>query len=137
MMVTTGGRAVSCSGLSSTASASAWAAYSSSRTASNPKADAIRSIWSKSSRWFTVTINPSSLKANWTIWVAGTFIAAASSETEMNSFTRMRVFSRSFSSAIRPACTSRNEGSSGRRPLRPAGPFMPCRVRRMLACTAS
>ena len=66
MMVTTGGRGASSSGLSSIDS-SAWAAYSSSRTASNPNAEAISSIWSKSSRWFTVTMRPSSLKANWTI----------------------------------------------------------------------
>ena len=48
----------------------------------------ISSIWSKSSRWFTVTIRPSS-PTNWTIWVAGTFMAPASSETEMNSLTRI------------------------------------------------
>jgi hypothetical protein len=42
---------------------------------------------------------PSSLNANWTIWVAGIFMLSASSETEMNSLTRIRVFSRSFSSA--------------------------------------
>ena len=137
MIVTTGGRGESVSGASSAASVSDWAAYSSSRTASKPKADAISSIWSKSSRWFTVTMRPSSLNANWTIWVAGTFIAAASSDTEMNSLTRIRVFSLSRSSAIRPAWTSRNDGSSGRRPLRPGLPFMPCSVRRMFACTAS
>ena len=83
------------------------AAYSSSRTAWKPNAEAISSIWSKSRRWLTVTIRPSSLNANWTIWVAGTFMAPASSETEMNSLTRMRVFSRSFSSAMRPACDAR------------------------------
>jgi hypothetical protein len=43
------------------------------------------------------------LKANWTICVAGIFIRPASSLTEMNSLTRMSVFSRSFSSAISPA----------------------------------
>ena len=80
------------------------AAYSSSRTAWKPNADAISSIWSKSSRWLTVTIRPSSLNANWTIWVAGTFMAPASSDTETNSLTRIRVFSRSRSSASRPAC---------------------------------
>ena len=137
MMVTTGGRDSSDSGASSVVSASTWAAYSSSRTASKPNADAMSSIWSKSSRWLTVTMRPSSLNANWTIWVAGTFIAVASSDTETNSLTRMRVFSFSRSSASRPACSSRKDGSSGRRtPFRP-GPFMPCRVRRMLACTAS
>ncbi len=47
----------------------------SSRTASKPNSEAISSIWSKSSRWLTVTMSPSSLNANWTIWVAGTFIA--------------------------------------------------------------
>ena len=90
----------------------------SAATASKPKADAISSIWSKSSRWFTVTISPSSLNANWTIWVAGTFIAPASSETEMNSFTRMRVFSRSRSSAAgRPA----PRGTTARRCGGPSG----------------
>ena len=138
MMVTTGGRDTSCSGVSSVASVSISAAYSSSRVASNPNADAISSIWSKSSRWFTVTIRPSSLNANWTIWVAGTFMAPASSDTLTNSLTRIRVFSRSRSSAMRPATTSRYDGSSERRtPFRPAGPFMPCRVLRMFACTAS
>ena len=61
-----------------------------------------------------------------------------SSETVMNSLTLMRVFSLSFSSARRPAWTSRYDGSSERRtPFRPAGPFMPCSVFRMFACTAS
>ena len=138
MIVTTGGRGTCSSGDSSACSVSSSAAYSSSRTASKPNAEAISSIWSKSSRWFTVTMRPSSLNANWTIWVAGTFIAPASSETETNSLTRIRVFSRSRSSANRPAWTSRYDGSSDRRtPFRPAGPFMPCRVFRMFACTAS
>ena len=42
---------------------------------------AISSIWSKSSRWLIVTIRPSFLNANPTIWVAGTFMAPASSDT--------------------------------------------------------
>ncbi|MEZ4456555.1 MAG: hypothetical protein R2882_08415 [Gemmatimonadales bacterium] len=50
---------------------------------------------------------PISLNANWTIWVAGIFIASASSDTEMNSFTRIRVFSRSRSSAVLLARRSR------------------------------
>ena len=75
MMVTTGGRGTEVLGLVGLLDdARASAAYSSSRTAWKPNSEAISSIWSKSSRWFTVTIRPSSLKANWTIWVAGTFI---------------------------------------------------------------
>ena len=67
-------------GASTTSSAStASAAYSSSLTAWKPNSEAISSIWSKSRRWFTVTIRPSSLKANWTIWVAGIFMISASS----------------------------------------------------------
>ena len=106
-------------------------------TAWNPNSDAINSIWSKSSRWFTVTIRPSSLKANATIWLAGIFIASASSLTEMNSLTRMRVFSSAFSSAARDAMISRYVGSSERLFLRDGLPFIPCSVFRMFACTWS
>ena len=70
-----------------------------------PNSEAINSIWSKSRRWFTVTMSPSSLNASCTIWVAGTFMRSASSDTEMNSLTLTRVFSRSFSSAARAACS--------------------------------
>ncbi len=106
MMVTIGERGSSFSSGSCSGCAKS-AAYSSSRTAWNPNSDAISSIWSKSRRWFTVTIIPISLNANCTIWVAGTFISSASSETEMNSLTRTRVFSRSRSSADLLAIRSR------------------------------
>ena len=100
MMVTTGGRGLRVSAASVVSSA--WVvAYSSSRTAWNPNADAISSIMSKSSRWLIVTIWPSSLNAKVTIWVGGTFSVLASSETVMNSVTRTRVFSRSRSSRRR------------------------------------
>jgi hypothetical protein len=136
MMVTTGGRAWGSPGSSAASGTSTSATYSSSRTASKPKAEAISSIWSKSRRWFTVTMSPSSLNANWTIWVAGTFMISASSDTEMNSLTRMRVFSSSRSSAARLARRSRYDGWSAR-PRRRPGPRMPARVFMTFSRTAS
>src|SRR5436190_6899561 len=138
MIVTIGGRGFRVS----TASwvCSVWVvAYSSSRTAWNPKADAINSIMSKSSRWLIVTIWPSSLKAKVTIWVGGTFSVLASSETVMNSVTRTSVFSRSRSSRRRSSCTSRNVGPSSRRwtPFLPTGALSVARVREMFWATAS
>ena len=53
--------------------------------------------------WFTVTISPSSLKANWTIWVAGTFMAASQLGDGDEFVDPNERLSRSFSSARRPA----------------------------------
>src|SRR5436305_1554263 len=139
MTVTTGERGLSAPASSVTVSSGAATAYSSSRTAWKPNADAISSIISKSSRWLIVTICPSSLKANATISLAGTLRLLASSETVMNSVTRTSVFSRSFSSRRFCSSTSRKLGPSSRRctPLRPTGPLIEARVREMFCATAS
>src|SRR5437773_2378143 len=131
MTVTTGGRALSVACASSGACSPSPTTYSSSRTAWNPNADAINSIISKSSRWLIVTICPSSLKAKATISLAGTLRMLASSETVMNSVTRTRVFSRSFSSRRFSSWISRKLGPSSRRctPLRAAGPLIEASVR--------
>src|SRR6266571_8405875 len=120
MTVTTGGRGLSVAWASSGACSPSPMTYSDSRTAWNPNADAISSIMSKSSRWLIVTICPSSLKAKATISLAGTLRMLASSETVMNSVTRTRVFSRSFSSRRFSSWISRKLGPSSRRctPLR-------------------
>src|SRR5437773_8089850 len=79
MMVTIGGRGLSVSAASLVGSV--WVvAYSSSRTAWKPNADAISSIISKSSRWLIVTIWPSSLNAKVTICVGGTLSVLRSEE---------------------------------------------------------
>src|SRR2546427_8815387 len=138
MIVTTGGRGFSVSAASLVSSV--WVvAYSSSRTAWNPKADAISSIVSKSSRWLIVTIWPSSLNAKVTICVGGTLSVLASSETVMNSVRGTRVFSRSRSSRRRSSWTSRNVGPSSRRwtPFLPTGAFSVASVREMFWATAS
>ena len=137
MMVTTGGRASSGSGASSTASLSTCAAYSSSRTASKPNAEAMSSIWSKSSRWLTVTMRPSSLNANWTIWVAGTFIAPGElghGDELVDPDAGLLLLPLLGQPAGLHLAEGRLVGATS-----PSGPrpFMPCRVRRMLACTAS
>src|SRR5438093_93377 len=137
--VTTGGRALSVACASSGACSPSPTTYSSSRTAWNPNADAINSIISKSSRWLIVTICPSSLKAKATISLAGTLRMLASSETVMNSVTRTRVFSRSFSSRRFSSWMSRKLGPSSRRctPLRATGPLIDASVREMFCATAS
>ena len=86
-----------------------------------------------------VTICPSSLKANPTISLAGTFRMLASSETVMNSVTRTSVFSRSFSSRRFCSSTSRKLGPSSRRcaPFFAAGPLIDAKVREMFWATAS
>src|SRR5207247_1449502 len=139
MTVTTGGRGLSVAWASSGACSPSPTTYSDSRTAWNPNADAISSIMSKSSRWLIVTICPSSLKAKATISLAGTLRMLASSETVMNSVTRTRVFSRSFSSRRFSSWMSRKLGPSSRRctPLRAAGPLIEASVREMFCATAS
>src|SRR5213078_2035166 len=139
MTVTTGERGLRAPASSVTASSGAATAYSSSRTAWNPNADAINSIMSKSSRWLIVTICPSSLKAKVTISLAGILRVLASSLTVMNSVTRTSVFSRSFSSRRFCSSRSRKLGPSSRRctPRLPTGPLMDARVREMFCATAS
>src|SRR5881409_2300566 len=139
MTVTTGARGLRSPASSFGCSSDAARAYSSSRTAWKPKADAMSSIISKSRRWLIVTICPSSLKSKLTISLAGTFRMFASSETVMNSVTRTSVFSRSFSSRRFCSSRSRKLGPSSRRctPLRPTGPLMDARVREMFCATAS
>ena len=139
MTVTTGERASRASSSSFVASSGAATAYSSSRTAWNPNAEAISSIMSKSRRWLMVTICWSSLKAKPTISLAGTFRVLASSDTVMNSVTRTSVFSRSFSSRRFCSSTSRKLGPSSRRctPLRATGPLIEASVREMFCATAS
>src|SRR5437867_4503087 len=120
MTVTTGARDLRSPAASFGCSSDVARAYSSSRTAWKPKAEAMSSIISKSRRWLIVTICPSSLKAKLTISLAGTFRMFASSETVMNSVTRTSVFSRSFSSRRFCSSTSRKLGPSSRR----CGPFL-------------
>src|SRR5207302_1637993 len=139
MTVTTGGRGLRVAWASSGACSPSPTTYSSSRTAWKLNADAISSIMSKSSRWLIVTICPSSLNVNATISFAGTLRMLASSETVMNSVTRTRVFSRSFSSRRFSSWMSRKLGPSSRRctPLRATGPLIEARVREMFCATAS